>query len=311
MEKTFKQIVIDKLRNIIPLSFRKKIGPFFAYITYIFNIYILKNKKQPKVLSIIETIDLINKMNLSVIRFGDGEMSLMDGVDLAFQKYDSGLAQRLVTILQTKSDKLLICIPGIWKNINSFNKRDFWFFMHHLFRYRHTWLNLLSSDQIYGNTFVTRPYLTFKDKSKSGYTFDKILSIWKEKDIVLIEGEKSRLGVGNDLFNNVKSFKRILCPSENAFSKYNEIKAEAVKIDKNKLILISLGPTAKVLAFDLFLLGYRVVDIGHIDMEYEMFLKKETKIIKVRYKYFNEISERNPEEYNDKKYLDQIITKII
>jgi hypothetical protein len=64
------------------------------------------------------------------------------------------------------------------------------------------------------------------------------------------------------------------------------------------------------LAYDLFLLGYRVIDIGHIDMEYEMFIRKEEKLTKVPYKYFNEINERNPEVCLDAEYINQIIAKI-
>jgi len=42
--------------------------------------------------------------------------------------------------------------------------------------------------------------------------FKKLKKIWDGKDIIIIESEKSRLGVGNDLFDNTKSIKRILCP---------------------------------------------------------------------------------------------------
>jgi hypothetical protein len=70
-----------------------------------------------------------------------------------------------------------------------------------------------------------------------------------------------------------------------------------------------LGPAAKVLAYDLFLEGFRVFDIGHIDMEYEMYLKNEPKLTKVKYKYFNEINERNPEDCKDPEYLSQITEK--
>ena len=134
--------------------------------------------------------------------------------------------------------------------------------------------------------------------------------MWKGENIVLIEGSGSRLGVGNDLFKDVLSLGRIICPPENAFLKYEEIKKEALKIDKDKLILVSLGPTAKVLAYDLFLLGYRIIDIGHIDMEYEMFIRGEKKLTKVPNKYFNEINERTPVDCNDAEYLDSILVKI-
>ena len=112
------------------------------------------------------------------------------------------------------------------------------------------------------------------------------------------------------MFDNVKSIQRILYPSQDAFLKYELIKNEALKVGKDKLILLSLGPAAKVLAYDLFLLGYRVIDIVHIDMEYEMFLKKSDKQVKVKYKYFVEIHENNPEDCMDEKYLSQIISTI-
>ena len=112
------------------------------------------------------------------------------------------------------------------------------------------------------------------------------------------------------MFKAVASIRRILSPAENAYSKYNEILNEVLKCGKDKLILVSLGPAAKVLAYDLFLAGYRVIDIGHIDMEYEMYLRKEPIQAKVKYKYFNEIKERDPEECTDPEYLSQIIANI-
>ena len=128
---------------------------------------------------------------------------------------------------------------------------------------------------------------------------------------MLIEGAQSRLGVGNDLFANCASMERILCPPENAYTQYNAILQETKKVAETKLILISLGPAAKILAYDLFKLGYRVIDIGHIDMEYEMFLRNADHIVPVRYKYFNEIDARNPEICNDPVYSSQIIATIL
>ena len=55
------------------------------------------------------------------------------------------------------------------------------------------------------------------------------------------------------------------------------------------------------------IIQHRVLDIGHIDMEYEMFLRKQDKQVKVAHKYFNEINERNPIECTDEGYLSQIV----
>ena len=47
--------------------------------------------------------------------------------------------------------------------------------------------------------------------------------IWKDRDIIIVEGELSRLGVGNDLFDNAKDIRRILCPAKNTIDKYNDL----------------------------------------------------------------------------------------
>lgn len=304
--------IIQKIRKATPDQIRWKFGPYIAYLAYIIRVYILQNADAPKVLSLNDTLDLIIKENLSVIRFGDGEMSIMEKTDLGFQKADNQLAKRLKEIIRLNVKGLLICVPGIFSKLDDFAGVAFWFALHHQFRYRHEWLGLLSTSQTYGDTLVTRPYLGYKDslRKESGKIFKKLFSIWRGRHVVLIEGSKSRVGVGNDMFKEAMSVSRILGPAENAFFKHQEILQEALKVSKEKLILLALGPAAKVLAYDLFKAGYRVLDIGHVDMEYEMYIRKEPIETKVKYKYFNEIHERNPEDCTDPEYLSQIIAII-
>lgn len=304
------QTILHKIRERTPLKIRQTIGWRFAFALYYFNIYLRPNRKRPRVLSVDETMDLIIQKNISVIRFGDGEISLIDGLNLGFQKYNAELAAKLEMILKTDESGLLLTLPDMWERQDWQEDYAYKFGVHHIYRYGPAWKSVLSFDRTYGNTAMTRFYLCFKDKSQAAERFKKLFSIWENKDVVLVEGEKSRLGVGNDLFDKVKSLQRILCPPTDAYDKYEAIKNEAIKIGKDKLVLISLGPTAKVLAYDLFKLGYRVIDIGHIDMEYEMFLRKADKQVKVPFKYFNEINERNPEECKDEKYLNQTIAVI-
>jgi len=63
---------------------------------------------------------------------------------------------------------------------------------------------------------------------------------------LIVEGEQSRIGIRNDLLNQTKSIKRIICPTKNAFRVYNKILNSVLKISKDHLILIALGPTATV-----------------------------------------------------------------
>ena len=76
------------------------------YILYIYNwIYekkikisdkILKRKiGVPQILTIDETIDYIIKDNISVSRYGDGEMKIVSGERIRFQEYDVNLSEKL------------------------------------------------------------------------------------------------------------------------------------------------------------------------------------------------------------------------
>lgn len=299
-----------KIKKIIPLKARIMVGPPIAFFIYLWNVYFV-NKKHPVTLSTQNTLEKITKEKLSVLRFGDGEMSLIKGTGLAFQKNNYLLSNKLKEVLLSDEKKLLICIPNIFGKIGNLSKRSLLFTLHHLLNHRKDWEELTTPLRTYGDSFITRPYLIFRDKEKSKHLFSLIKSIWEAEIVTLIEGCGTRFGVGNDLLSNAKSVERILCPSEDAFAKYDLIKNESLKIPKENLILLSVGPTAKILGYELFKLGYRVIDIGHVDMEYEMFLRQKDTIQKIGYKYFNEIEERKPEECKDPKYLSQIIAKII
>lgn len=303
--------LINILRSATPLWLRRKAGPLIGYCFYFFRVHVRGKTWEPRVLSIKDTLIKIKTENLSAIRFGDGEISIMEGVDLGFQKYDPSLGIELKNVLRADSDKLLICIPGIFGDISSFTKLGFWFEIHHLFRYSDIWKKLISTNKTYGDAFFARPYFTYKDKSEVGEIYEDIKSLWLDKNVVLIEGEKSRLGVGNNLFDGTTSLRRILGPAENARKKKEELISRAIELPKDTLILLSLGPAAKVIGYELFNLGYRVIDIGHVDMEYEMFLLGAKEQVPVKYKYFNEINERDPEDCKDPTYLSQIIATIV
>ena len=94
---------------------------------------------------------------------------------------------------------------------------------------------------------------------------------------------------------------------------YNKIIEEVLKLKEKRLILIALGPTATILAFDFFKLGYQAIDIGHLDIEYEWFLNNATKKIQIKNKFVNEARgvRYNFTKVKDKNYYSQIIAKIL
>jgi len=267
-----------------------------------------------KIFSSEETLNEIIKKNRSISRFGDGELKLIFGERLGFQEINRSLAKKLKKVLRSKKKGLLIGINLPYNNrlLNVFNNFAKNYYNNFLEKHKLNIFSLIDLNRKYYSSFITRFYIDFKDRSKTPDYIKKLKQIWEKRDILIVEGVLSRLGLGNDLFNNSKSIKRILCPARNAFNVYEKIINRVKKIDKSKLILLALGPTSTVLAYDLYKLGYQVIDVGHIDIEYEWFLRKAKKKMQIENKYVNEVNGRNYKSGKaiDKKYYEEIICKI-
>jgi len=280
-------------------------------------IIILKNKiiflffTKPYVKTTDESLNVIVNEGCSISRFGDGEFNLMNGENILFQSYSRELSLRLREIVKSNHEKHEVFIPNIFKSVNwcTDKSRNYWTRYLNLNRYKI--YKLLEMKKKYYDSLVTRLYIDYADKSKAGNRFETFKRLWKNKEVLIVEGEKSRLGVGNDLFHNTKSIKRILCPTMDAYAKYDQILAAVKKHGNSKLILIALGPTATVLAYDLAIAGYHAIDIGHIDIEYEWFLNKAIDKEPVKNKYVAEVPNGNKvREINNKNYESETILKI-
>lgn len=289
-----------------------KLRSIFRSIYYsVINFYLKIFFKQIHVSSIDKTLDDIIEFNYSISRYGDGEIRLINKEAIEFQEYSPQLQARLSEVITSDSNGHKVCLPYIFSTLSIYRTEAQYFWKWHLRKFYFIWIKNINKKKVYFNSFVTRPYITFKDRRQCKKWFDKIKELWIDKDIIIIEGVHSRLGVGNDLFNRAKSTKRILCPSLNAFAKYTEI-LEAAKLQtRDKLLLIALGPTATVLAYDLFLEGFQALDIGHIDIEYEWFLMKADWKVNIQTKHTNEASNALPiDVILDEKYNSEIISII-
>lgn len=242
-----------------------------------------------KIMTIPETIDNIKNNQKSISRFGDGEFLLIfKEQDLGFQTQNQLLSNKLIAVLNNRNPNFLVALPDSLANTKS-HKRFAKVYML-LFRNIHgkKLSKLLDRSYNYANSYITRPYIIMKDQSKSKIYFEKIKTLWEGKEVLIIEGNLSRLGIGNDLFQNTKSLERIICPSKNAFEKYEEIKNAVIKLGKNKLILCALGPTATVLCSDLCNEGFWAIDIGHVDVEYMWMLMGTKERVSIQGRYVNE-----------------------
>lgn len=258
---------------------------------------LLSADKVVDVMDMQETLAYIEDKRISVARFGDGEVDLMTGHSIPYQDYDKELAERLKKIItMPDNEKLLVCLPDVFERRERYTAECNSFWNSHLERYQDFYKEVLSGEKHYGSTFLSRPYMDQKNKAVSGIHFQNLKDFFAGKDILIVEGVYSRSGVGNDLFQEAKSIKRIICPSRNAYGKYGMILDAIRRNGKNKLVLLMLGPTAKVLACDLALEGYWAVDIGHIDSEYEWYKRGVTEKTK--------LSNKHTAEFNFDEYID-------
>ncbi|WP_051150783.1 GT-D fold domain-containing glycosyltransferase [Tatumella saanichensis] len=286
---------------------------FYAAIQYLF---VYKRVRKVGIRSIHETSEfLLNNPTVSLARFGDGELEMLSYKNIGFQSYDIKLSLALKNILlEVESNKnCLVCMPDGFNNTRSMNFGPalFWFF-HKSFFFR-KYSEYLSSEYLYGNTSVTRPYNDYKVKTQAKKTFDDFKLIIKDLNVLVVEGAGTKLGVGNDLLKQAKKVIRITTVNANAFSFYNEIFNSIVKRKSEyDIVLISLGPTATILSFELSKLGIRCFDTGHVDIEYEWMLKNAKKKIAISGKNVNEAGVISSSEsiFMNKVYASQIIEHI-
>lgn len=278
----------------------------------VFDFFYSRLKKAPVVATVDETIEALVEENYSIARYGDGEIKLVAGRNISFQDATPLAVSKLREVLSSDVDDLLVGIADIFGDRSRYNENTNKYWKKHLNQYRCVWYKYLIKGKKYYNASMTRQYITLNDRSQGMEIYNKMKKIWQDKDIIFIEGEKSRMGVGNDLFNGARSIKRIIGPSKQAFSKYDEILSEACKQDENSLFLIALGPAATGLAYDLHLNGYRAIDIGHVDVEYEWLLMGAEKKVALKNKMvFEATGNTQIENCVDETYESQIIAKII
>ena len=267
----------------------------------------------PRIKSIEETLNKIVNDKCSISRFGDGEFSCMNCGRMSFHDSSEGLSIRLKEVLSSDIPGLLIGLPDCFGSLDCYVPYTQKFWRKWMSKKRQMAYSYLDMDKAYYNAFFNRFYLNF-NKTDEYYQAccvyaKRLKEIWQGRDILLFEGRQACIGVGNDLFDGAKSISRILfCPTRNAFNKYDHILAAFDEIPPDALVLISLGPTATVLAYDLCRKGYQAIDFGHISEEYECFLRREMPLESTKIK--RKSSMRHAADPNDPEYKRQII-KII
>lgn len=299
------------------MAFKEKLSSTFYYYQWVLQTRKLRQGfPRYKVMSVEECIYEIISNRKSASRFGDGEFRLLFPEHyLEFQENSEELRMKLKEVLAGSLSNHIVCLPEQFCSFRNFDINTKYWWKNFINHYGKRIAPFLDIQRTYGNAFISRFYIGFKDKSESRIkrTVNTLKRIWDEKDILIIEGRYSRLGIGNDLFSNAKSIDRVICPEKHAFRVYQDIYEAARLYGEDKLILAALGPTATILCHDLAKAGFWAVDIGHIDIEYMWFLRKATEKTPIPGRHLNETEQQEsldlPEEYAE-NYIKSILLQI-
>lgn len=272
----------------------------------------------PRIMPHAETVEQIVSRRLSLARFGDGELKVMLGADINFQPTSPLLSRRLKEVFLSQESHLLIGIPDIFERLERYNATEQEFWRYHLRFRRWHWHRYIRRTQWYASTFLSRFYSMEYDPQLSNSRLRMLRQLWDGRNVLFVEGMDTKLGVGNDLFENAASIRRILCPAKDAFSSYDAIlKATLNEAQSDDLIILALGPTATVLAADLCRSGFQALDLGHIDIEYEWYLQHATAKVGIKGKFSNEAflthmaTAEVEGELSGDAYTNQIIAVIV
>lgn len=211
----------------------------------------------PRVLSESQTLDLVLS-GRSLSRYGDGELKMASHeAGIKSQMANSALSKRLREILHDSGD----CLVGIPNIRSDTPKAEHWGkYMRFSF--------MLAERKQYGSSFVTRPDSAPWIDTDDFWT--RLESLWRGKDVTLVRGSGKSFTA--DLLNEwgAKTITEVMAPRQHAWAEYESLME---RIGTPKLAILSVGPTATVMAVDLCAKGVHAVDLGHC----AMFLKKKKR----------------------------------
>jgi hypothetical protein len=166
------------------------------------------------------------------------------------------LSRRLAAILHESGD----CLVGIPNILSATPKAEFWG------RVAPWAAPLLSPRRLYVSSFISRadsaPWINTVEY------WSKVEQLWRGRDVTLVRG--SGKAFTPELMPGAGKITEIIGPKNSAWSKYGEL---LERIGKPERVLLSLGPTATVLAVELCARGVHAIDVGHCGAFYRRWLK--------------------------------------
>lgn len=223
-----------------------------------------------------QTIELLSGTRRCFCRFGDGEIAVMRGEGIAFQKADRELGMRLVEILRSEEEQVLVGINYFYLNpvegVNGFTQN----FLNCLQMQRKFLIKNCSKKRMYIDAAITQMYQNYNEYDFDTH-FQKMQKLFENQNITLICGESVFNDIQYNALDVCESVEYLYGPSRDAYDQYDELLKKALAVDKERIICVILGPAAKVLVYDLYKNGRIAWDIGHYLKDYDSYMRQRPR----------------------------------
>lgn len=211
-----------------------------------------------------ETVKMICE-GKSLIRFGDGEFGIFHNEDIHYQKWSSELRIKFENIKKDYIEKkekspYILAVPNSFMKCNGVKLMKKRVYVAAWSRARWDFLSKFPQKAlIYGDAFA------FEKKKRNIYS-----QIWEgtTKHIIFVHNSNDHATTFANTYHLEISF--VKCPAYDAFEMLETVEAEIRSLvtennwrNEDVMILVSAGPAAKVLVYDLCTEGYHCIDTGH------------------------------------------------
>lgn len=243
-----------------------------------------QNSNHPNLLSRIDTLKMIANNDISISRFGDGELLIaLFERGILFQKKNRELGHQLKKILLEKDDRVLVCINNEFMR----SEQIFWILQYErslknysaceslkeandigILSRKKEWIfynccnKILfgrKSPSLFGDAtlFMLGLYYDQYREENTEIVMEHFRNLFRKKRLLIVAPESPLMSPSfrslkqQLIAGGTKSINYIDIPETNAFMYYHDIKSKILESKGFDAIWVQAGPTASILTHDL------------------------------------------------------------
>jgi len=224
-----------------------------------------------------ETWKTVLEKPKSILRIGDGELALIDGKDIPFQKYDRRLAEYLKKALTDDRTDLYVGID--YNYFHGFDNVTEQIRKHNYLwgpEYKKVLMKYCNPDRQYISASFNQLYMDYVEYDWQAYT-ENIKRFFADREIVVFAGKGIFDEFEYNVFDNALSCEYVWARKSDAFEEFDSLLEKAGTYPGNKVLCFVLGPTAKPLVYELSKAGHMAWDLGHMAKDYDCCMRRAKK----------------------------------